>query len=1456
MPLVDRANNILPLLLAEERLAQGDIAFVAHSFGGLILQQLLRVASDRSTLEPSVSGFVKRVNRIAFLGTPHRGADLATWAQILRLFVRPSSVTNALARNDPNLRGLNQWFRAYAIDSGIETLTLTETRKTFFSIIVPPDSADAGLLSDPIPIDADHFGIASPTSRDSEVYVHIRNFLRAPISPRSRNRLFDNDKLQQIAVGTGDNTAALQRIERTLEAGALSSVTPVVIPRELVDAEAERRLSRLRKSRFFVDAKSEEQASRLATDLLSGDLALASDIVKVRGLAWCARLLLGRPDRTEGQKLARAARQLATTEEVAIAEAFEQSYAGDLNAALATLSKLESPAARSASFFVSQHTKGANEALDWFRHAGLTFASLDADGKYYVIFAQLDSERFDDALSSCAALDAGDFEQTPALFHVAASANLASVVPRELAASALSQPPSVTLAAPLADDLASLARRRRARDLYAQAAIVAAALNFRGASYDASDRALALRLRDPNDREGALNELEQSMRTSEHSLRRLPLALQSRIKLDLEAVEQEIDRQVTLSGGGSQETALARLAIAQTKNPQESASYVEKYRDELARHVSRSFLAHVEIGALVESGQLQFADERFTEIKGNLTPTERDQLSLLIDSARESDPVASRESQFAATDALPDLALLVDMLERKKDWLRLSKYAEIFFQRTRDVPTCALYARSLFETGDFHGAATFLRSQEDFVNASEQLQALLAWSLYSEGNVNACRDILSRLRAHRDTPEDRVLTVNLAVTSGNWNALAGFVEQEWERRSERNAEELLGAGQIAQRLGSGRARELIVEAAAKGLDNPHVLLGCYSTAMGAGWEDEGTFTWLERAAALSDVDGPVQRVTLKEIVDRHPDWQRREAQAWEQFNAGLVPMVACGKMLNHSLIDMLLLPALLNMETVDPRRRQPIYCYSGSRRISSGQAQSIAIDPTALLTAGMLGLLDGMLNAVATVIIPHSTLPWLFEDRQRIRPHQPNRMADAHEIKRLLDTNVLQQVEPTAPVDEDFAAEVGQDLASLFAEAEADWGADRRPRLVVRSGPVHRAASLMEEEVDLGPHARFICGCLDVVEALVRQGRLTRAEEQRARAFLKLHETAWTSSTSVASGTVLYLDGLSVSHFQHLGVLSKFEASGFTVMISTVDVDEIERRIRYEALAVRADAIVEHIRGALSDGIANGKVVLAPTLRKTDTEESPLHHPAFDVVRAAALADVAIIDDRFFNQHANISHDDGSATPIRTSLDMLATLQLTEDDYVEYITRMRSAGLAFVPIKSDELGALLARATIDDGLLVETAELKALRENLQLCRMSQGLQVPHEGVWLEDVAGVLTHALKAQWGEDTDVAVASARSTWLMQQLDVRGWLHRFTNEHGRGIGELRFRAQLVALMTLRAAAPMPIRQAYWEWLDETLLDAIRDQEGDIYRAVVEDVSQLVKGAIAHHQQTEHGDAD
>ena len=653
--------------------------------------------------------------------------------------------------------------------------------------------------------------------------------------------------LQRIDAGTNTNAIALERIESTLSARVISSASSTAMSRDLVDAEALTRLTRVRQSRFFVGARPDEQAQRLAGALLDGDLALASVTTKARGLAWCARILVGSSQHAEVPALLTTARRLADIEEVALAEALQHSHVGDLDGALDTLSKIESRAARSMAFIAIKNQKNHEEALVWLRKSGVTHADLDSDGHLFVIATQLDAHLFDDALASCAAITTSEFEQTPALWYVAANALLASVVPQELAALISSQPPFTIASVPLADDVASVETRRKARYLYEHAAVAAREFECHAASYDAADRALLLGLRDANEGDSALIELKKSMRSPEHSLRRLPIALQFDLKVDLRAAEQEIDRHMALSGDGSTDSALARLAIAQTKNPRECAEYLQKYRHELTKHLNPSFLAGIEIHSLVESGQLPLAEERLEQLLGcDVSIKERTRLSQIIAEARESNPAATRERQFATTNGLIDLKLLVEALERDGDWPRLNKYAALLFQRTRDVPSCQLVARSLFEAANFDGVVALLRAHDDLLVSSERLQSLLAWSLFNLGHVSECLSVLTRLRKRRDTPGDRALAVNVAIASGDWYSLASYVEREWERRTDRSAEELLRAGQIARQLTSPRTRALLAEAAAKATDNPHLLLQCYSSAMAAGWEDENTFKWMER----------------------------------------------------------------------------------------------------------------------------------------------------------------------------------------------------------------------------------------------------------------------------------------------------------------------------------------------------------------------------------------------------------------------------------------------------------------------------------------------------------------------------------------------------------------------------------------------------------------------------------
>ncbi len=108
----------------------------------------------------------------------------------------------------------------------------------------------------------------------------------------------------------------------------------------------------------------------------------------------------------------------------------------------------------------------------------------------------------------------------------------------------------------------------------------------------------------------------------------------------------------------------------------------------------------------------------------------------------------------------------------------------------------------------------------------------------------------------------------------------------------------------------------------------------------------------------------------------------------------------------------------------------------------------------------MLDAIDSIFGTFKKIVIPHATLGWLFEEKQRIQFHQPSKVADAQEIKRLLDAKALQKFESTVAPNSELAAEIGDELAALFVEAEADFGEDRRRRLVVRS-PLYTVWALL-----------------------------------------------------------------------------------------------------------------------------------------------------------------------------------------------------------------------------------------------------------------------------------------------------------------------------------------------------------------------------------------------------------
>ncbi|MGJ0511705.1 alpha/beta hydrolase [Methylocystis sp.] len=245
---VDHANAILQQLDTEPGLANGDLYLVGHSLGGLIIKMMMRRA--KLSQSSAANSFVQRVRKVAFLATPHTGADLGQIANLLRVLTRRSPATESLARNDPDLRALNEDYRKIAQEPAVQHLILSEReelilRKKFLGfdvpvnlgVIVKPDNADPGVNVDPIPISVDHIQIAKPNDRNDEIYRYVRAFLQRPTTPTERNDSTNAETGRPLATVKIDGTS--QRIEsQSFDISRIDSYAP----EKLIGREAETKI--------------------------------------------------------------------------------------------------------------------------------------------------------------------------------------------------------------------------------------------------------------------------------------------------------------------------------------------------------------------------------------------------------------------------------------------------------------------------------------------------------------------------------------------------------------------------------------------------------------------------------------------------------------------------------------------------------------------------------------------------------------------------------------------------------------------------------------------------------------------------------------------------------------------------------------------------------------------------------------------------------------------------------------------------------------------------------------------------------------------------------------------------------------------------------------------------------------------------------------------------------------
>uniref|UniRef100_A0A0B7JPH5 Uncharacterized protein n=1 Tax=Bionectria ochroleuca TaxID=29856 RepID=A0A0B7JPH5_BIOOC len=180
----DFARELLERLLSVRRNLPDHrpLIFICHSLGGIIFKKSLCLAHDH---ESRYGSLLSQIKSVIFLGTPHRGSDIATWAKMLgkvsNLFISDSvriGLLNDLEPQSRVLKDIEDQFLQRTV--GLQIFTFYERVKTkhIKSLVVESDSAILRLPNEvPLPLEADHRNICKFLTSSDPGYTLVLSCL-------------------------------------------------------------------------------------------------------------------------------------------------------------------------------------------------------------------------------------------------------------------------------------------------------------------------------------------------------------------------------------------------------------------------------------------------------------------------------------------------------------------------------------------------------------------------------------------------------------------------------------------------------------------------------------------------------------------------------------------------------------------------------------------------------------------------------------------------------------------------------------------------------------------------------------------------------------------------------------------------------------------------------------------------------------------------------------------------------------------------------------------------------------------------------------------------------------------------------------------------------------------------------------------------------------------------------
>ncbi|WP_274007512.1 esterase/lipase family protein [Vibrio parahaemolyticus] len=1440
MHLVRRGANVFELLLTYPELQHGEIVLVGHSFGGLVIKQLLRYASNQLTERSDAKAFLKRVRKVVFLGTPHTGSSLATLSDRLRVVLTNSGVTQSLKKDDPHLVDLKRWYKNWSVENGIQNLALMEDRKTVFKWgpfrksvwVVESDSADPGLKEDAIMVDADHFQICKPKSKSSEVYRHISCFIE------KKNRFISQQ--DRIELKFEDLNHELEQIHSSISVLDPLTNNTSELPVELIDKEVFKQLETIVDCRFFSIFPTSKLSTQLGERILDkGDFSKSSIEIRSRACAWLARLLSFDTDKSElANQLLTKSKQLSELDEQVIAEAFLKSNENNVREIVGNLLEEKTPERLSAALMMLRRYD-STLALNWYIESSTSIENLSTDGQVTLLSLLLAEERWEIAEVEVNKLLRGGIPNSSALkFHTALLLICISVavsVRKEIAKGVPILAPNF----PFKSDSKSLEYRRKAVELFREASEKLSVLKLDKVSNLAFDYALWIEINDRDNFSKAKLLVEEILSDSENldtAIRIVPIIVE--LDIDLGLIKSEVDKRVALTLGEDFYSVIAKFALLlrETK-PEVVINEIENNEAVFLKYIAPHSICGIKVQAYCYLNKNDIALKEVNELLNDnaLTDIQFEHLTSLINLDNVDESISILERKYIEDQSLDSLNILISSLAKIGD-SRLQNYQELYFSKTNNIVALENLVETLTVNSDFDKLHNILVNNAELIEQSNKLKVHLGWSYFRNGQVKECEEVLNKYSDNNATFDDLQDSLNLCT--GDWESLAKNIEVAWDNRENLSPNELFRKSYLAEAVLPHRAGDFITEAVTKQPNNPEILTSAYSVATSLGLDNKAEVqSWLQKAIELSEGGGPIVQLSIDELPEYIGENKDRPNRAWTEFLAGNAPTTLVASLLNRSISSFYITPWVMNSNQIDVSRKVAIPAYSLNRGLVDNEMpQTIALDLTSIFTLSNVNLLDKVIESFEQVVIPHSTLRTIFDDRKKTAFHQPSQISLAKSL--LNETKGFNKFVYKGNDDIELRAKINDEAADFISHSMSSE--KNVNRLAAISRPQYVSNSLMKKEFDLTPYNEVIVSCEQIIKALYMQGLLM--EHEAIEKLLDISSLLRLDNIKVefSLDSELYIDRLTCQRLHRIGILELLSKSNFKCFISESQEVENNNLVNYEEVNTKVISQLDSIRSTLKKYIKSGLVSLTAMNIKDLEDES--YSNCIELVTSNIQVDAVVSDDRFLNKHKNIRLVNHEA-PVLTSMDLFSILhnsdRLSENEYLRVRLSLLKNAYIFPSLNKNELDRIFDNASFNASGLVESAEIKAIKHNIILIKASDYIELPRDAQWLVSLMSFLSRYLKQIWDRYEDDSKCKAISNWLYQLMDYKTWAGCYSNDVGENFVLNAEMLRINSVLNSSEINRKERKSAYKNWLETFVLENARYEHPYLYRSLVTTTRQM-----------------